>query len=646
MPKAWHKYFALILLLPLLAFANNFDSEFESAAAEFNIPVELLKAISFINTRMQARQGLSHHGHSKHEFQEKLEELEIEGSPDYFGLMGLSDAQMAKAAEFLHISVESVKDNNLESIRAAAVLLADLVEQQYGDQSLTLGDYHPIVAQFIGYGDAALELQYANEVFTVLKRGVKLGAFYGLAPVSDYLLEPVDYQRLLPSVPVESTPKIYHNIALPSAIDSNVADNYVQSSHYSSRSGTKIKRIVLHTCEGSGSGCVNHLKHNDYSVSAHYVVLESGKITQMVEEKYKAHHVRCCNSDSIGIEHGGYAHSNTWTEAQLQASFALICDIVKRNKLSVSRSVIQSHAELDPSRRTDPGPYYPWDRMISEVSACVSGTPAKKPDLRIDQFSWTPSSPKVGDNVTFHAVVRNDFAETGANVGIAFYVNNQQVGWDATTPIRANSSYSFSMQQTWQVPQDGAFNVKALVDDLNIVAESNESNNTRTATLTVSRDSNSGGGDNNSGSGDSGGDSCASEELTYNLNGGNQMRQSLRAFRDEELKQSEYGQRLTELYYKHTQEVKALIKKDPILRMMGLRLLFRVIYAFNPRQIDNDVIPLDAGYTKLTIAFLNRVQQKGSDALQQDFEELKDLVYELEGLTASALLDAIRVEAE
>jgi hypothetical protein len=467
----------------------------------------------------------------------------------------------------------------------------------------------------------------------------------------------------------------------------------------------------------------------------------------MVQEKYKAHHVGCCNSDSVGIEHGGYAHKNTWTQSQLSSSFALICDIAKRNNIPVSRNTIQAHADLDPSRRTDPGPYYPWDKMLSEVQACVSGKPTAKPDLSIQQLTWTPASPKVGDDVTFHATVKNANVSSGANVGIAFFINNQQVGFDATTEMNANATITFNMRDPWTPDQNGQFTIKALVDDLNIVDESNENNNIYSSTITISggettqkpdlvvnsltfstpsinnfvtlyakvtnggeainqhfnlafyinqsivgTDSisslekgeshtfqlqnqwspktegqynysvmvdqlkqidesneannttaktitvtNPGGGD-----GDSGGSDCASESLTNNLRNGQQLQQSLRSLRDEELQQSIMGQRIVNLYYKHTDEVKAMIKKDWILRVLGLRLILRSTYAFQPRQIANNIVPLNKGYTKMTIGFIERAQSMGSDELKKDFDEIKELVNSLQGLTANELLDELR----
>lgn len=533
---------AALLALPAALWAQP-TADFQTVADEYDIPVELLQAISYINTRMVNRQGVSHN-HSDLEHEQLVTQQEIEGSADYFGIMGLTEAQINQAAPLLGLSVEQIKTNDLNNIQAAALLLQEQVNQQFERQPtrLSLGDYYFVVAGFAQYDNKKLDLLFANEVFTVLRRGVQIWSeaneSMGIQD-SDYLLKPVERKRLMPfhwkAPPAAYQTALLTDPTVSSNLDSPVADTYTQSTHYSSRNGTTIKRIVLHTCEGSGSGCVNHLVKNEYSASAHYVVLESGSITQLVKEKDKAHHVKCCNSDSIGIEHAGFAHTNTWTAAQLQASYDLICDIAKRHKITVNETSVISHAKLDPSRRTDPGPYYPWDTMFSKVKACVGGQTAKKPDLRIAKFWWTPTYPLAGQAITFHAEVSNVDAATGANVGVAFYVNNQQVGFDAVTPMAANSKHEFIMREPWSTKTKGRYAVSALVDDTGKVAEANEQNNGANNTLNLA-------------TGDDG--NC----LAFTP-----MLPTLQADQDYRLKQTTLGRQILDIHYRQRQELQDLI---------------------------------------------------------------------------------------
>ena len=152
-----------------------------------------------------------------------------------------------------------------------------------------------------------------------------------------------------------------------------------------------------------------------------------------------------------------------------------------------------------------------------------------------------------------------------------------------------------------------------------------------------------GGGDTGGGdTGGTGGKGCATESLTQNLNKGSQIQQSMRSFRDETLNESDAGKRMEDLYYKHSDELKEMMKKDWILKMTGLRLLFRATYAFNPKQIENDIVPLDYGHGRLVMAFINRANSKASAELKADVDEMKTIVEQLQGLTAKALMEKIK----
>ena len=148
---------------------------------------------------------------------------------------------------------------------------------------------------------------------------------------------------------------------------------------------------------------------------------------------------------------------------------------------------------------------------------------------------------------------------------------------------------------------------------------------------------NTGGG--NTGGGNTGSKGCATESLTNKLNTASQLQQNFRAFRDEELATSDNGKRIEALYYQHSDEIKDLIKSDWILRLSGLRLLVRANYALS--QNENTVIPLNKGYTKLAINFLDRAAQKGSSALKADVDELKSIISQFNGLTTKALKENI-----
>lgn len=170
----------------------------------------------------------------------------------------------------------------------------------------------------------------------------------------------------------------------PAAAQSQPAMRWMpaHSSNYSVRSSRVIDRIVIHTVEGSEAGCISWFKNSRSNVSAHFVVAHSGRITRMVQDKNVAWHVRNYNSRSIGIENEGYAQRNTWTNAQYDALARLVAWLCTKYRIPVSRTGIKSHAELDPRRRSDPGPYFNWTRFLNLVRAKQSGGSTPTPPTR------------------------------------------------------------------------------------------------------------------------------------------------------------------------------------------------------------------------------------------------------------------------
>ena len=123
-------------------------------------------------------------------------------------------------------------------------------------------------------------------------------------------------------------------------------------------------------------------------VSAHYVVDEDGRITQLVPEMRRAWHAgrgawgddTDVNSASVGIEivnpghwwdmnavpdrdpaepvevHPGY---RPFPERQIAAVVALAHDIVVRNGIAADR--VLAHSDIAPGRKRDPGELFPWE---------------------------------------------------------------------------------------------------------------------------------------------------------------------------------------------------------------------------------------------------------------------------------------------
>ncbi len=165
------------------------------------------------------------------------------------------------------------------------------------------------------------------------------------------------------------------------------------SSNYSSRSGTAISAVVMHTTVGSYSGTISWFQNSSASVSAHYVVRSyDGQVTQMVCEADKAWHVGSENPYTIGIEQEGYVDDPSWyTNALYQSSANIVKDIVASGygiealstydgPSSVTTDVlstcysIKGHQHFTNQTHTDPGEYWDWPRFFELINGSPSVT--------------------------------------------------------------------------------------------------------------------------------------------------------------------------------------------------------------------------------------------------------------------------------
>lgn len=134
-----------------------------------------------------------------------------------------------------------------------------------------------------------------------------------------------------------------------------------------------ISMAVLHYTEMlDGSEAIARLCDPEAKVSAHYFISEAGEVVRLVPEGRRAWHagisywrgIRDVNSASVGIEldHPGHAFGyRPFTDAQFEALVPLLARIVKT--YDIPRANVVGHSDIAPSRKTDPGELFPWDRL-------------------------------------------------------------------------------------------------------------------------------------------------------------------------------------------------------------------------------------------------------------------------------------------
>ena len=130
----------------------------------------------------------------------------------------------------------------------------------------------------------------------------------------------------------------------------------------------------------TGEAALGRMLDAKAEVSAHYMVWEDGRVTQLVDEGERAWHAGAScwagetdlNSCSIGIEivNGGHDFPNedgtlpTYPDAQIEALITLARDIIARQDISPAR--ILAHSDIAPERKIDPGEHFPWETLAQE----------------------------------------------------------------------------------------------------------------------------------------------------------------------------------------------------------------------------------------------------------------------------------------
>ncbi len=164
------------------------------------------------------------------------------------------------------------------------------------------------------------------------------------------------------------------------------------TSNFSSRAGTAISAITIHTVQGSYASCVSWFNNCSASVSAHYVLRSSdGQVTQMVLEANKAWHVGSENPYTIGYEHEGYVTDASWyTTAMYTSSANLTKDICNSGYgidpkrcfwgpatsgiYVVNCPKIKGHANYQNQTHTDPGINWDWNYYYKLVNSARTPT--------------------------------------------------------------------------------------------------------------------------------------------------------------------------------------------------------------------------------------------------------------------------------
>ena len=389
-------FIAFVCFLNITLFAqtvpNLYAADFEAAYNEFpQVPRGILEGVSFTQTHLK---------HLQNETEGCI------GIPAVTGIMGLTEDgkgyfrnNLSLISQLSGYSINSIKQSPTTNIMAYAKAYA------YYSDSLNLNtdiNTHDVVLKYLSEipWDHNLGNNFALNTFIY-----QVLSFVNKSEYQDYYSFP-NHDINLVEIFGENNFKLLssQSITLTDEAITN-SDNITYEPQYksaeytpalwvdtptcnrSTRSGTAISAVTIHTIQGTYSGAISWAQNCASNVSYHYVERSSdGQVTQMVLEADKAWHVGNHNPYTIGIEHEGYVSDASWyTAAMIQSSADLVRDITSsgyginplRTYYGASTSgvnvlgactTIKGHQHYGSNTHTDPGINWDWENYYKLIN--------------------------------------------------------------------------------------------------------------------------------------------------------------------------------------------------------------------------------------------------------------------------------------
>lgn len=179
------------------------------------------------------------------------------------------------------------------------------------------------------------------------------------------------------------------------------SSNYTVSSRPSSY---PIRYVVIHKVQGSAASAASWFENPAANVSAHFTYNNtSGYCYQSVREKDLGWHAGnwTYNTQSVGIEHGGYVHLNDTADICYRESAIETRSTIIYYDVLWNRTRIIGHNQVPGATHTDPGVHWNWNLYMSYCNPNQSSPKSYISDSPATSSNWvtaTSASDKYGAN--------------------------------------------------------------------------------------------------------------------------------------------------------------------------------------------------------------------------------------------------------
>ncbi len=465
--------------------AHPLETAFEQASSETQVPVALLKAVGYAETRFDM-----------HDVQGNTQ------GPGVYGLMNLLSNKkgpdpLDRAARELGVSELQIKTDATTNIRAGAIILKDYALQLSANKTLptSLNGWRGAVALYGGGSQSRYVVNlYVGQVYKALHTGFKVQTVSGetielaAQPVTVQPLTTSEMPPALAKLPVGCT--MDNKVDYPGAVDcilnpaqhdctevpgTNAPCSYLPANRPKDMT---ITHVVIHDLEGDVARALSAFQDPKSIAVPHYIVGSDGTVYQVVRDKDVAFHAANLwyNQHAIGIEHEGYATSgNIWyTVATYLASAKLTAYLSQKYHIPLDHDHIVSHGTVQGStlanipNHVDPGMYWQWDyylNLIHEQGISYSQEPSANNVISLHlasntstnkvNFFYLYNSPRIDPhNLIPQAGINSDVTDETDNVesNVSYYYLDKKPDQNGSSTMMYEIWYGESMNAQQRPP--------------------------------------------------------------------------------------------------------------------------------------------------------------------------------------------------
>ncbi|MFI2489756.1 N-acetylmuramoyl-L-alanine amidase [Promicromonospora kroppenstedtii] len=396
----------VVACAPVLA-AGSLDEAFGAAAEATGVPEDLLKAVSYLESRWDQHAGQASadggYGVFNLEAGPALGHAHGEGLPlaavtDKAGPAREGTAELARAAALTGLDEATLKSDAQANVCGGAALLASYQAQAERDGAAA----EPAAkgpaagtADLTAWEDAVSRMSdiegFAAGVFTTLRRGA--GA---TTPADGAVILTGNPDVVVPkagatSDPGADCPADLGCEWLPAPYEKASADDPDGTGDYGNHDqadrtgagGPSIDYILIHDTETAYQPSVNLVQDPTYLAWNYTLRSSDGHVANHLDPADVGWHAGnwFMNMHSIGLEHEGWAGTGSWyTEAMYQSSAALVRYLAEEHDIPLDRAHVIGHDQVPgilpgytKNVHWDPGPYWDWDHYFELLGAPIGG---------------------------------------------------------------------------------------------------------------------------------------------------------------------------------------------------------------------------------------------------------------------------------